>query len=56
MEIQENSEVIESKAVQLVVMPKESIEAIYAFIVSLPAKDVLEVLKHFQEIKLAEEK
>jgi hypothetical protein len=55
MEILDQEEVIEKKAVQLVVLPKESLEAIYAFLLTLPAKDVLEVLKHFSEVKLAEE-
>ena len=40
---------------KLVVMPKSSIEAIYEFIVSRPAKEVLQVLKHFEKVRLAEE-
>jgi hypothetical protein len=56
MDVLEADTVIESVATQLVVLPKSDLEAIYEFIIALPAKDVLEVLKHFSQVKLAEEK
>lgn len=45
----------DKKEFKLVVMPKEHLENIYQFILSLPAKNVLDVLKNFEQVKLAEE-
>lgn len=39
----------------LVCMPKKDIEAIYQFVLSKPAKEVLQVLEHFKNIRIAEE-
>ncbi len=40
----------------LIVMPKKDLEKIYQFVLSLPAKDVLEILKSFENVRHAEEK
>ena len=56
MEVLGEDIALEPQDFQLVVLPKDDLEAIYQFIISLPAKDVMEVLKHFSQVKLAEEK
>jgi len=53
------SEVIDIKPKEedkLVVLPQKDLESIYTFVLSLPAKDVLHILKHFEKVRLAEEK
>jgi hypothetical protein len=44
-----------TKENKLVCLPQKDIEAIYEYVLSRPAKEVLQVLKHFENIRIAEE-